>query len=416
MIAKNTESDVDHLFRHESGKLVAVLTKLFGFDQLAVAEDLVQDTFIQAFETWRIKGFPDNPQGWLYTVAKNKATDYLRRQQTKHKVAEVLKSTIPIEYSITAHLEQAFQEIKDNQLQMLFAVCHPAIPEEAQIALALKTLGGFSIKEIARAFLTNNEVINKRLYRAKTKIKNEGIILEMPVDADLQERMASVLKTIYLLYNEGYYSESQEMVMRKDLCLEAMRLALLLQQSNLPESKDVHALLALMCFHTSRFESRLSELGELVPWSKQDRTKWNRELILRGEHYLSAVEMDNLRTPYPLEATIAYLHTLDDSEEKWQGMLALYDRLLKVKSTSPVFLNLVFVISKVHGPQKALDYLKSISSLEESYLYFALRGELTITIDTQAALLDLEKAKSMAPLEAEKKILTDKIKKLVDTQ
>ena len=164
---------ISHLFRHETGKMVAVLVKLFGFDYIEVAEDLVQDTFIKAMENWKIHGIPENPQAWLYAVAKNKATDYVRRQQVKKKVDEQLRSAIPVDYSITAHLEQAFQSIKDSQLQLLFSTCHPSIPKESRIAFALKLLGGFGIQEIANAFLTNKETINNRLFRAKEKIKKE---------------------------------------------------------------------------------------------------------------------------------------------------------------------------------------------------------------------------------------------------
>ncbi|NJO01583.1 MAG: sigma-70 family RNA polymerase sigma factor, partial [Bacteroidia bacterium] len=248
---------VTHIFRHEAGKMVAVLTKLFGFDRLEVAQDLVQDTFVMAYESWKLKGIPQNPTGWLYTVAKNKALDYVRRQQNFQKIAKELKSALPLEYNISAEIEKAFQSITDSQLQMFFAVCHPAIPPEAQVALALQTLGGFSVEEIARAFLSNRENIKKRLQRARDKIRHEQIRLEFPNTAQLGSRLQSVLQCIYLLFNEGYHSRSQETVLRKDLCLEAMRLGLLLTQFPPTNRPEVNALMALMCFHASRFESRL---------------------------------------------------------------------------------------------------------------------------------------------------------------
>ena len=389
--------------------MVAVLTKLFGFDQLEVAEDLVQDTFIRAFETWKFKGTPDDPLAWLYTVAKNKATDYVRRQQTRRKVDETIKTAIPVEYTITAHLEKAFQDIQDSQLQLLFGVCHPSIPEEAQLALALKTLGGFGIQEIASAFLTNKEVINKRLFRAKQKIRNEGIRLEIPTSGHLQDRTGSVLKTIYLMYNEGYHSASQEVVMRKDLCLEAMRLALLLEQSDLPVTEDCSALLALMCFHTSRFESRMNELGDLIPWSQQDQSRWNQELIERGLGYLQRLHLDELSSAYQLEAAIAYFHTLEDHQEKWEGLLALYRRLSKVKNSPMVRLNETYVMSKVAGPERALAMLDSLKDLNNHYLYYALKGDILTADHPDEARKALDRAIAMAPLEAEKKVL--KVKK-----
>ncbi len=402
---QTTSENIDHLFRHESGKMVAVLTRLFGFDQLEVAEDLVQDTFIRAFESWKFNGTPDEPLAWLYTVAKNKATDYVRRQQTRRKVDEHVKTAIPVEYTITAQLEQAFYDIKDSQLQLLFGVCHPAIPEEAQLALALKTLGGFGIREIASAFLTNKEVINKRLFRAKQKIRKENIRLEIPAQNELKERTGSVLKTIYLIYNEGYHSSSQEAVIRKDLCLEAMRLALLLEQSELPVTKDCWALLALMCFHTSRFESRMDELGDLIPWSKQDQSKWSQELIERGLSYLQRLNLNELSSAYELEAAIAYFHTMENRPEKWEGLLALDRRLSKVKPGPMVLLNETYVLSKVAGPERALEMLNAVPELHDHYLYFALKGEILLKVDSEAAVTALDKAIQMAPLEAEKKIL-----------
>lgn len=389
--------------------MVAVLTKLFGFDQLEVAEDLVQDTFIRAFETWKFNGTPDDPLAWLYTVAKNKATDYVRRQQTRRKVDDVVKTAIPVEYTITAQLEQAFHDITDSQLRLLFGVCHPAIPEEAQLALALKTLGGFGIQEIASAFLTNKEVINKRLFRAKQKIRKENIRLEIPPPNQLSDRTDNVLKAIYLMYNEGYHSASQEAVIRKDLCLEAMRLALLLEQSDLPVSKDCWALLALLCFHTSRFESRMNELGDLIPWSKQDQTKWNQELIDRGLAYLQRLNLSGLSSAYELEAAIAYFHTMGDHPEKWEGLLALYRRLTKVKSSPMAFLNETYVLSKVAGAEPALQMLASITELQNHYLFYAVKGEILLQRDPKEATKALEKAIDLAPLEAEKKILREKI-------
>lgn len=389
--------------------MVAVLTKLFGFDQLEVAEDLVQDTFIRAFESWKFKGTPDDPLAWLYAVAKNKATDYVRRQQTRRKVDDVVKTAIPVEYTITAQLEQAFHDITDSQLQLLFGVCHPAIPEEAQLALALKTLGGFGIQEIASAFLTNKEVINKRLFRARQKIRKENIPMEIPPPNQLSERTGRVLKAIYLMYNEGYHSSSQEAVIRKDLCLEAMRLALILEQSDLPISKDCWALLALMCFHTSRFESRMNELGDLTPWSKQDQSKWNQDLIDRGLYYLQRLNLNQLSSAYELEAAIAYFHTLEDRPEKWEGLLALYRRLSKVKSSPMIRLNETYVLSKVTGAKHALEVLETLNELHDHYLYWALKGEILLEANPKEAIQALDKAIERAPLEAEKKILREKL-------
>ncbi len=402
--------EIDRLFRQESGKMVAVMTKFLGFKNLEIAEDIVQDTFIQAFESWETRGLPDNCQGWLYTVAKNKATDYLRRQQVKTKVDQYVRTAIPLEYTITANLEQAFYAIKDNQLQLLFAVCHPAISEEAQIALALKTLGGFTAKEIARAFLTSEDTINKRLYRAKEKIRKEQIQLEIPRKNQLDTRISAVLKTIYLLYNEGYYSSSTEKIIRKDLCLEAMRLGLLLQGAELPRQRDISALLALMCFHTSRFESRLNTLGEMIPISRQDRSLWNVDLINRGIQYLQKLNLGALDSAYQIEAAIAYFHTMEESTEKWHALLALFKQLLAYKNNPSTQLNYALVISKAKGNKEAIAYLQHQDMPKDDYLFMALMGELHKEMDLKQALSFLESAIQLAPLQAEKILLQEKIK------
>ena len=403
---------VDHLFRHESGRMAAALARLFGFDHLETVEDIVQDTFIQAVETWKVKGTPDNPQGWLYTVAKNKATDYVRRVQVKRKIEDQLKTAIPRDYSITAQLEVAFQAIEDSQLQMLFAVCHPSIPKESQIALALKTLGGFSVKEIANAFLSNQETINKRLFRAKEKIRNEKIAMQEPPPKQLEERLGGVLETVYLMFNEGYYSSSQESVLRKDLCLEAMRLGLLLIQSDLRKHKDVSALMALMCFHASRFESRLSAKGEMIPWEEQDREKWNNELIQRGMQYLSESDPGKFSSRFQIEGAIAFYHTHQDSEEKWNSLLNLYNQLSILTHNPMVSLNQAYVISRAQDEKTALKFLEGINVLSDHYLYHALKGQLTLTSNPEEAMKYFEKAHDLAPLKVEKQAIQKKMDKI----
>ncbi len=402
---------VDHLFRYESGKMVAALTKLFGFDQLEVAEDIVQDTFIQAFETWKYNGTPNNPQAWLYKVAKNKATDYCRRLQTKRKVDDHIKTAIPIQYSLTAEIEKVFHDIEDSQLRLLFSICHPSIPVEAQIALALKTLSGFGIQEIANAFLTSKETINKRLFRAKEKIRKENIDLEIPSKSHLPKRLEIVLKVIYLMFNEGYYSSTQETVVRKDLCLEAMRLCLLLIQSEL-RGKDIFALMALMCFHSSRFESRLTDDGDLITWDFQDRSSWNKELIGQGEFYLRKMEPEDISTKYQIEAAIAYHHIYPDSPTKWEALLGLYSRLAKVSNNPIVLLNLGYVLFRVHGSERAMKFLDSIDSLESHYLLFALKGEILTQDNPVIAIEMFLKSIEKTSLEVEKKALKEKIRKI----
>lgn len=404
----NQSQLIDHLFRHESGKMVAVLTKLFGFQQLEVAEDLVQDTFVMAAQSW-LAQVPDNPSAWLYKVAKNKALDYVRRQKKFQTIAAEIVTAIPIEYSINAQLEAAFQSIKDSQLQMLFAICHSAIPIEAQVALALKTLCGFSIDEIARAFLTNKENINKRLFRAKEKIRKEGLQLEFPDATQLTASIDSVLQCIYLLFNEGYYSSSQEVLIRKDLCLEAARLCLLLLETTPTNQPPVNALMSLMCFHMSRFESRLDEDGGIVLWQEQNRTLWNVALIEKGEFYLNAAAFGETVSTYHLEAMIAYYHTQPDDDNKWRALLQLYDQLLLANENPVVQLNRAYVLSKTQSPEAAIADLEGLSIFHQHHLYHALLGKLYEYIDINRALEHWQRALDLAPLALEQTFIREKI-------
>lgn len=271
-----------HLFRTEYQKMVSVLCYLFGIEHIEVAEDLVSDTFLSATELWSLKGVPENPAAWLYTVAKNKTRNYLKRNALfEQKLSPEIQYTtgkaeeLEIDFSV--------KNITDSQLAMIFAVCNPCISSESQIALALNLLCGFGIQEIADAFITNKEVVYKRINRAKEKLKSENIKIEQPTVTEINNRLETVLLTLYLLFSEGYYSTSQNMLLRKDLCAEAMRLNYLLIENPATNKPAVNALFALMCFHSSRFEARISENGEAILYQDQDETRWNKELIEEGK-------------------------------------------------------------------------------------------------------------------------------------
>lgn len=268
---------MSEFFRQESGKLNSVLTKLLGIRHIDVANDIVQDSLLKAMNYWSYKGIPENPTAWLYKVARNKAIDYLRRQQKFAEISPALQS----QQGTSTELEHFFlpQEIEDSQLRMIFACCHPSIPEESSIALVLKTLCGLNVVEIARAFLSSEDTIAKRIYRAKEKIKTEGIDLEIPTRESLPERLEAVLKSVYLLFNEGYNSSHPEQLIRKDLCQEAIRLAFLLTHQSTTRLPRTFALLALMHFQASRFDSRIDSEGNIILLRDQDRTTWNRPLI-----------------------------------------------------------------------------------------------------------------------------------------
>lgn len=272
---------IPQLFRTEYRKIVSVLCRHFGFDQIEIAEDIAGDTFLTASETWDQKGVPPNPTAWLYHVAKNKAKNHLHRNTIlENKIIPELQNADPVSYP--EEIDLSPQNINDSQLQMMFAVCHPAISQEAQIGLSLRILCGFSIEEIADAFLTNKETINKRLYRAKEKLRQEKIKIELPAATEIDQRLETVLTTIYLLFNEGYYSISQEKTLRKELCLEAMRLCYMLVETAETNKPPVNALLSLMCFQASRFEARQTESGEPILYDDQDTSLWDADLIRRG--------------------------------------------------------------------------------------------------------------------------------------
>ncbi|HTF19516.1 MAG TPA: sigma-70 family RNA polymerase sigma factor, partial [Chryseolinea sp.] len=279
---------IGHLFRHEAGKMAAVLTRLLGFQSLDLAEDIVQDTLLKATSTWKIKGIPENPSAWLYTVAKRKAIDAIRRHKLQAQHYESIHEALRSEWTLSPALNSLFlqDEIEDSQLRMMFACCHPSIPYESQIALTLKTLCGLSIQEIANSFLTSQEVIVKRLYRAREKIRDERISLEAPLPAAMSGRLDAVLHTLYLLFNEGYNSSHPDQLIRHDLCEEAIRLCILLTRNAFTDRAATRALLALLCFQASREDARLNNDGSIVLLRDQDRSKWNAALIERGKYFL----------------------------------------------------------------------------------------------------------------------------------
>ncbi len=323
---------IPHLFRTEHSKITSVLCKFFGAGHIDAAEDIVSETFAQALETWPYKGVPENPTAWLYTVAKNKAKNQLARQRNfSENISGEIKKNAPKDEEPDIDLSE--QNITDSRLQMLFAICDPSIPVEAQIGLALRILCGFGIDEIASAFLTNRETITKRLMRAKEKLRSEKIEIAMPVGAEINQRLDTVLRTLYLLFNEGYYSETEDSVLREDLCVEAMRLTYMLIENETTNSPDANALLALMCFHSSRFAARHLGNGEIILYEDQDESLWSQELITKGMIHLQASSTGNKLSKYHLEANIACWHTLKtDSKEKWESILSLFNHLLQLST------------------------------------------------------------------------------------
>jgi RNA polymerase sigma factor (sigma-70 family) len=371
---------IDHLFRHESGKMVAVLSRLLGLQNLETANDIVQDTLLQAMNSWGYNGVPDNPPAWLYRVAKNKAIDFLRRQKKFKEIAPQYAYLVESEYSLAPTVNNLFleNEIQDSQLRMMFACCHPSIPEESQVALTLKTLCGLNVTEIAKAFLTNEETISKRIYRAKEKIKAEKIELDVPQSDELPGRVDAVLKSLYLLFNEGYNSSHPEKLIREDLCEEAMRLCILLTQhpqTSYPRSK---ALLALLCFQSSRLNARLDDKGGIILLKYQDRSKWNQLLIRKGFDYMDAAAEPFEFSSYHLEAAIASLHAAASSFEKtdWKSIYHLYETLYELQPSPVVAMNKAIASAYALTKEIALDQLLKIKGLENYYLYHTSIGEI----------------------------------------
>lgn len=399
---------IPHLFRTEYSKIVSVLCKRFGFDQIETAEDIAADTFLAAWQTWPYKGIPQNPVAWLYFVAKNKAKNYLQRHLVfESKVSDELKRSSEDAYENEIDLSP--QNINDSQLQMMFAICQPSIPQEAQIGLSLRILCGFGIEEIADAFLSNKETINKRLFRAREKLREERVRIEFPGPAEIDERLGSVLATLYLLFNEGYYSSSQDTTIRRDLCDEAMRLCTMLVENKLTCKPEVNALLALMCFQASRFDARIDQNGELVLYEDQDTGLWDSELISKGAYFLNCATTGKTLSRYHIQAAIAYWGTQKaDTKEKWESILQLYNQLLQIEYSPIAALNRTYALSKTAGKEAAIIEAEKLK-LNDNHFYYALLGELYINVDNNTARQHFQNALALSRTQTDKLTIQKKI-------
>ncbi len=370
-------SMVEHLFRTESGKLSSSLARAFGLRNLADIEDIVQDALEAAMVSWSFRGIPEYPTAWLHRVAKNKASDMLRRRSFEKKLFLSLDSTFH-EPSYWFDVEKITLpgEIEDSQLRMMFACAHPGIPIESQIALTLKTLCGFSVREIASAFLTQEATIEKRLGRARKYFRDHHVLLDAPRGGALVERRDAVLTSLYLLFNEGYKRTESEGLLDRDLCLEALRLALLIAHNEATSSPEALALVALMSLLAARFNTRTNDEGAIILLIEQDRSKWNAELIARGMDFLARSEPDVYATSYHLEAAIQSLHAAAPSykETNWPAILGLYKRLYLLKPSPIVAMHMSVAIAEVHGPEEAIRMLKA-APLDNHYLYHAILGD-----------------------------------------
>ncbi|GAB3902431.1 sigma-70 family RNA polymerase sigma factor [Larkinella knui] len=392
--------------------MVAVISKLFGLQHIEIAEDIVSETFLLATESWESKGIPDNPAAWLYAVAKQKTLYHFRRNKLfNEKIRREYTSRQESIYE-AGDVNFSQENIKDSQLQMLFAICNPAIASEAQIGLALRILCGFGIDEIAEAFLSNKEAINKRLFRAKEKLRAEKVRMELPTENEIVNRLDNVLHIIYLLFSEGYYSKTQNQILRKDLCIEALRLGIMLTEYERTNRPKTNALLALMCFHASRFDARQSSDGALILYEQQNEALWDTALIRQGRFFLDLSAQGDEISSYHLEARIASWHCIkEDTNEKWEAILQVYNQLLLINYSPSVALNRTFALYKANGYETALVEAEKLK-LENNHFYYVLLGELYSNCDQLKAKQNFQKAYDLAKTESEKQSIQKKIERL----
>ena len=404
---------LNHFFRHEYGKLTSRITHLVGTDNIQQAEDIVQDVIEKAFEVWKIKGVPENPEGWLYTAARNKTIDYLRQAKKQNFL------------TLEKLVDQSFPEVHredpdDQQIRMMFVCCHPSLSEESQVALMLKTLSAFSVAEIARAFITNEETIAKRLYRAKEQFRNDPVSFELPDATDLLPRLDSVLKTIYLIYHEGFHSTHHATPIREELIEEAIRLLSIIIEHPVGKQPQSLALMALFCFHTARIPARMDHHDQILTLPEQDRSRWNQEMIRAGENFLSQASRGDTISRYHLEAAIAFEHCSAKhySNTRWDRILKYYDLWLTIQPDPVIQLNRMVALAEVRGAADALKELDLLlnDKLKDYYLYYAIAAELHTRLNNPLdAKINWEQARmrTQSPREIE---LIDRKLKILDFQ
>ena len=368
----------EHLFRREAGRLVAALTRIFGVEHLALAEDVVQDAFCRALEVWPFRGVPDNPSAWLMATAKHRALDVLRRERTARTLAPAVARAL--ETAEPLYTEDA---IKDDQLRMMFSCCHPRLSEAAQVALMLHILCGFSVDEVAAAFVSTHAGVEKRLTRSKHTLAQSQRLFETSDPADIAARLPAVQRALYLLFNEGYHGASPEAAVRAELCREALRLTGLLLEHPEAATPATFALAALMCLHAARLPARLDAAGHLNVLAEQDRSRWDPELMAEGQRLLDLSARGPDLTEYHVEAAIAAVHAaaarLEDTN--WGQIVSLYDMLLAIRPSPVVALNRALAVAQRDGPERGLAAIAAIADhdrLANYPFYHAALGELEL--------------------------------------
>ncbi len=408
----------EHLFRHEAGKLVSVLTGIFGIDRLQLAEDVVQEALVRALKTWPYYGIPKNPAAWITQTAKNLALDLIRREKLfREKQPEIVATIEQWPGDSVAGDSPLFDsEIRDGRLRLMFACCHPLLPPEAQTALALKTLCGFSAAEIAKAFLTTEVAIAKRLTRTRQKIRELHIPFEIPSGDEFSARLDGVLQTLYLLFNEGYKASSGDSLVREELCYEAIRLATLLAEHPMGNHPRTHALVALMLLNGARLSARVDTEGNILRLKEQDRSSWNKEMIGRGMLHLGRSAAGEELSGYHLQAGIAACHCMADDYEStdWPRILSLYDQWMETNDSPIVALNRAVAVANVDGPKAgiaAVEAIRNRGQLDSYYLLYAVLGEFEAQLHNfQTATDNFRKALQLTEVKSEQSFLSKRLR------
>jgi len=382
---------LEHLFRHQAGRMVAHLTRLLGPAHLELAEETVQEAMLRALQTWPYQGVPENAAAWLFRVAHNIAIDAVRRNRLLGEKTDAIMAELSQSASAAPNDPYLEEQLRDDELRLIFMCCHPEIPRDARVALSLKTVGGFSVREIARAFLADDAAIAQRLVRAKRQVRDGRLTLDMPRGPELKLRLDSVLEVVYFMFNEGYAAHAGEDLIRQDLCLEALRLGRLVAASSIAEPR-VDALVALMALEAARLPARVDESGDLILLESQDHGRWDQRLISLGFHHFDRSISGDEVSEYHVQAAIAATHAraVDPQSRDWPMILDLYDQLLALNRSPVVALNRAVAVEKVRGPAEALAAIEPLESdpkLRDYYLRLAVRGHLLLELGrrTEAA-------------------------------
>jgi RNA polymerase sigma factor (sigma-70 family) len=416
--AESARKEIEAIFRREAARLISVLTRIFGPPNLELAEDVVQEAFVAALEVWSEKGIPDNPGAWLLSTARNRAIDAIRRERTRTKFAADLAVFLDGEWTLASTVREAFRSdsMRDDQLRMIFMCCHPSLSPENRLTLVLKTLCGLSVPAIARALLTNESTVNKRLYRTRRGL--EGVEFRLPTMAELPAARETVHAAMYLLFNEGFLSTAEQPIL-VELCANALAMTRLLADDASLASEETMALLALMCFNSARLESRLDAAGRLVPLDRQDRTLWDRDMIRQGYAWLARTGPGDVDGPsrYQLEAAIAARHcsARTFAATDWVSICRLYDRLLQVAPSGLMALNRAVAISYRDGPASAIPLVEALRddpSVANSHGFSAVLANLHARAGSPGpARRFLEEALDRAPTAHERDLIALQIER-----